>query len=299
MTDVTAGAVVRSDSLPHRLRQNLFVRGAVGSWQGRTGIAAICLVLFIAFVGPALAPYSPNALVGQPFMPPSSQHLLGTDVLGRDALSRYLNGGASLVLVAAGATFLAYIVGIGVGLVAGFRRGRGVDLLTLGIADVLIALPAIVLLLILLAALGSGGAVVLVGIAVAFAPRIARLVRSVTIDIATQEYVEAAVARGEGTPTLLYREILPNMWTPLMADVGIRLTVAVLLVSSVSYLGLGPAPPAADWGLMISENRIGLTIQPWVCVVPALTIALLAIGVNLVGDAIARSAGQSVTSRDV
>jgi peptide/nickel transport system permease protein len=141
--------------------------------------------------------------------------------------------------------------------------------------------------------------VIVVGIAVTHAPRIVRISRSVTLDVATQEFVEAAVARGESLAAILRHDILPNIWTPILADFGLRLTGSLILFSSLSYLGLGQAPPAPDWGLMISENRAGLLLQPWVIIAPAMTIAVLAIGVNLVADAVARSAGRSVVGREI
>ena len=119
------------------------------------------------------------------------------------------------------------------------------------------------------------------------------------MEISTREFVEAAVARGESVVSILWHDILPNIWTPVLADFGIRLTGAVIVVSSISYLGLGPPPPAANWGLMISENRLGALTQPWVVVVPALTIGIFAIAVNLLADAVARSVGRSVVSRGV
>ena len=181
---------------------------------------------------------------------------------------------------------------------AGYRRGL-VDLTTVGVADLVLSFPPIVLVLVLLAAVGPRLSTIVVGIAVIHLPRVVRIARSVAIEVAAREFVEAAVARGESIVSVLWRDILPNVWTPILADFGIRLTGSVILFSSLSYLGLGQPPPAADWGLMISENRAALLIQPWVVVVPALTIALLAIGVNLMADAVAHGLGRSLTARDV
>jgi peptide/nickel transport system permease protein len=128
---------------------------------------------------------------------------------------------------------------------------------------------------------------------------VVRLVRAVTLDVATSEYVEAAVAGGDSTISILRRDISKNVLVPLSADFGIRLSGSVILFASLSYLGLGQQPPASDWGLMIGENQAALFLQPWVIVVPALAIALLSISVNLVSDALARSLGRSVTSRGV
>lgn len=284
--------------LARRARRSLFVRGAVATRSGRVGVVLVAFIVGLAVLGPAFAPYSTTEIVGFPFDPPTRDHLLGMDALGRDALSRFLNGGLTLIAVAFAATILAYLVGVAAGMAAGFRRGA-LDLVTVGIADVLIAFPPIVFALVLLAAAGPRTSVAVIAIAAVHAPRIARIVRSATIELSTQEFVEAAVARGEKLRSILYRDILPNIWTPVLADFGLRLTGSIILFSSLAFLGLGPAPPAADWGLMISENRAGILIQPWVLIVPAIAIALLSIGVNLVADSIARSVGRSVTSIDV
>ena len=274
------------------------VRIAMTTRAGKLGAAMILLVGMLAFVGPYLAPHSHTEIVGTPFLGPSSDALLGTDFLGRDALSRFLAGGAYLVVTGFVATVLAYLVGIPVGIAAGFFRGP-FDLGVVGIADLIISFPAIVLVLVLLAGAGTGVEVVIAAIALIHVPRIIRLVRIVTMEIATLEYVEAAVARGERMIVIFKRDILANMWTPLLADFGIRMTGSIIIVSSISYLGLGAAPPAANWGLMISENRLGLLTQPWVLIVPALAIGLFAIGISLVADAVARSVGRSIVDPNV
>jgi peptide/nickel transport system permease protein len=255
-------------------------------------------VIAVALLGPLLSPQSPTAIASLPFETPSGEHWLGTDQLGRDAFARFLHGGLALVLVAFVATVLAYLVGLSVGMAAGYRRGL-VDHGTVAVVDVILAFPPIVLLLVLVAAVGPSLTLIVVGIATIHAPRITRIVRSLTIETATAEYVEAAVARGEPLWAILRKDVLPNIWTPVLADFGLRLTGSVILFASLSYLGLGQAPPAADWGLMISENRGGLLLQPWVVVVPAATIALLTIGVNLVADGVARSIGRSLVERGV
>jgi peptide/nickel transport system permease protein len=273
-------------------------RGVWTSSSGRLGFVLIVMVTLLVIIGPHVAPKSPSEIVGPPFVKPSASAPLGTDFLGRDGLSRFLVGGGTLVVGALLATALAYLVGIPVGMAAGYLRG-GVDLATVGVSDLIISFPPIVFILVLLAGAGSGLAIVIIAIAAVYVPRIARIVRAVTMELSTREFVEAAVARGEGLISILGRDILPNIWIPVLADFGIRLTGAVIVVSSISYLGLGPPPPAANWGLMISENRLGALTQPWVVVVPALTIAIFAIGVNLVADAVARSVGRSIVGRGV
>jgi len=281
-----------------RLRRNVLVRGAFGSRTGIVGVTLLALLVALVLFGPLASPDSPTAIAGLPFETPSWQHLLGLDSLGRDVLSRFLAGGRVLLGVAFAATLLAYAVGIFAGMAAGYRRGI-FDLGTVAVVDLVIAFPPIVFVLLLVAGAGTGLAIVTVAIAAVHAPRVVRIVRAVTLDVGTREFVEAAVARGEQLRSILRRDILPNILTPLLADFGIRLAGSVILFASLSYLGLGQSPPASDWGLMISENQAGLLVQPWVIVAPAVAIALLTISVNLISDSIARSVGRTITSRAV
>lgn len=279
------------------VRVSLLVRGLTGSWSARVGLAAIAVMLAVAFAGPLLAPHDPTEIVAIPFAPPGDGLLLGADFLGRDALSRFLHGGAIVVVVAVLATGLAYLVGITLGLLVGLVRGAA-DMATLAAADILVAFPPIILVLMLVAGAGTSMTVAIVAIALVHLPRIVRIVRAVAREVAAREYVEAAIANGESTAHILRHEILPNIWTPVMADFGIRVTASILVYAALSFLGLGQDPPASNWGLMISENRIGLLRQPSVVLAPAIAIAVLAIGVNLVADGIARSVGRSTERAD-
>ena len=281
-----------------RARTSLLVRGVLNSTVGRAELIITGVIVLLAFLGPWFVPYDPTATLVLPLEAPSRAHLIGADALGRDALSRYLDGGRVLVAVAFAATIFAYVIGIPLGMAIGYRRGL-FDLLTIAIADLILAFPAIIFVLVLAAAAGTSLSVVILGIAVINLPRVVRIARTVTIDLVTREFVEASIARGESLFSILRSDILPNIWTPILADFGIRLTGSIILFSSLSYLGFGQQPPAADWGLMISENRVALFLQPWVIVIPAMTIALLCIGVNLIADGVARSAGHSIVARDV
>ncbi|HXY86615.1 MAG TPA: ABC transporter permease [Gaiellaceae bacterium] len=267
----------------------------VRSPTGVIGLILISITVGIAIFGPLFAPYNPTAVVGTPFEPPSSAHLLGTDFLGRDALSRVLAGGLTVLVVALLSTMLAYLVAVPAGMLAGLRRRA--DLVVTPIADLVLSFPSIVFVLVLLAATGPVLWVVVVGIAISHMPRITRIVRSATADIVALEYIEAAVARGESAWSIVRRDVLPNIATPLLTDVGLRFTFSVLLYSSLAYLGLGRPPPAADWGGIINENQLALTYRPLVCVVPAILIALMAVGGSLIADALARTIGRSVVGR--
>jgi len=273
------------------------IRSVLCTREGVIGLILVGLLVAISVIGPFVAPYSIEQVVGGPYEPPSSTAWLGTDQLGRDVLSRFLHGGFSLLAVAFASTAVAYAVGSAVGLVAGFRKGV-FDRFTVAIVNVVLSIPPLVIALLLLAGIGSGAWVSGVSIAVVLTPPIIRVVRSVTEEVAQNEYVEVAVARGEGTLSIVFREILPNLRAPLLADFGIRLSWAVVIFASLSFLGLGQAPPAADWGLMISENREGLLVSPWPVVVPAIAIAMLSVGVNMLADAVARSIGRTVIGRE-
>jgi peptide/nickel transport system permease protein len=269
------------------------MKRALHSWTGRIGLMITLLVLLVAVIGPLLAPYPPNAIVGIPFSGPSSRFLLGTDFVGRDVLSRLLYGGRSIVLLAGLATVIAYMLGAAIGLAAGYRPSI-VDAISMRAMDILLAFPPILLLLVLATGAGANPVVLVVGIILVQLPGIARIIRTATANVSVRGYVEAAIARGESIPRVLVKEVLPNLWGVIVADGGPRLTVSILLVAAINYLGLGLRPPAADWALMISENQGGLTFQPWSVVVPAILIALLTIGINTLADAIARGLGRAV-----
>ena len=264
----------------------------VRSSSGAIGIALVSLPVLVAIIGPLCAPYSPTALVSTPASPPSSAFLLGTDTLGRDPASRLLNGGRSLILLAAVATVLTYCVGIGIGLVAGYVRSFIDPLLMRGV-DLLLSFPALLVLLVLATALGTGEVVLLLGVVLVMSPGAPRIVRTATQEVSVRGYVEAAVVRGESSVSILRREILPNIVSPIMADLGIRFSGAIVLIASMNFLGLGQSPPGANWGLMISENRSILSANVWPLLAPAIAIGVLTIGVNLVSDAFARTYGRS------
>jgi peptide/nickel transport system permease protein len=262
------------------------------SGTGAVGVAVLVFVLLVALFGPFVAPHSPARPIGIPYEGPSAEALLGTDFLGRDVLSRVLWGGRSVIALAGLSVLLAYAGGLAVGLAAGYSRGL-LDPLLMRSVDVLLSLPALLFLLVLVTGLGSSRTVLVVGVALIQMPLVARIIRSTTQTQSVRGFVEAAAARGERTSAILGRELLPNIVPTIAADVGLRLTYAIILVASVNFLGLGLQPPDADWGLMVSENRSGLNLNPLAVLAPVTMIALLTIAVNMVGDAVARQQGVS------
>ena len=262
------------------------------SGTGAVGVAMLAFVLLVALLGPFVAPHSPGHPIGIPYEGPTAEAPLGTDFLGRDVLSRVLWGGRSVIALAGLSVLIAYAGGLAVGLAAGYSRGL-IDPILMRSADVLLSLPALLFLLVLVTGLGSSRTVLVVGVALIQMPLVARIIRSATQTQSVRGFVEAAAARGERTSAILGRELLPNIVPTIAADVGLRLTYAIILVASVNFLGLGLQPPDADWGLMVSENRSGLNLNPLAVLAPATMIALLTIAVNMVGDAVARQQGVS------
>lgn len=265
-----------------------------GARSTRVGVFLVAGVCMVALFGPYFAPHSPVDLITLPGVGPGHEGLLlGSDYLGRDAWSRFLWGGRVLIGLAAASTVLAYVGGVSVGLGWAFNPRGVVGTFTTGVVDVLIAFPPLLFVLVVLS-VGSRS-IVMAGLAVAvsFAPRIARIVRGGASEIMATEYVEAAIARGEGTWWILFREVLPNLWPSILADFGVRLSASILIIASVGFLGLGQQPPAADWGLLISENRGEILLQPGAVIAPVIAIGLLSIGVNLIGDGFVRAIGRS------
>jgi len=254
------------------------------------GVIMVAIPVFIAIFGPALSPHAPDEIFGTAFASPSSGHPLGLDFVGRDVLSRFLNGGRTAILVALAGASIGYAVGVAIGVVSAYRRGW-LDELFGRTTDLVLAFPALILALLLLAAFGTSIELVVIAIAITTAPGAVRIARAAALEIVDLPYVEAARARGETLRYITGREILPNIKGPLFADFGLRLTAAILLVSALSFLGLGLKPPAADWGLMIGENRVALTVQPWPVLIPVLAIALITIGINLILDGQKRRTG--------
>ena len=266
--------------------------------SGAIGATILLFVIAVAVFGPLVAPHSPTQPLGVPLSGPSGASPLGTDYLGRDVLSRLLYGGRSVLGLAAAATILAYLLGLSIGLVAGYTRSL-VDPMLMRSVDVMLCFPPLLFLLVLIAGAGSSVAVLIIGVALVQAPQVSRIVRTATLEVSVRGYVEAAVARGERAPAVLVREVLPNILGPVLVDAGLRFTYSILIIASVNFLGLGLQPPNSDWALMIGENRSYLAVNAWAVLAPAAMIAILTIGVNLTGDAVARSLGRSYVPRTV
>ena len=290
---VASDTAVRGPSkrqAPARLRRHewLAVLGAAArSKRGMMGLSVALLVVAVAVVGPFVAPHSATEFVSSTFSPPSAEYPLGTDVLGRDVLSRVLDGGWLLLAVAAAATVLGVAVGAVAGITAAYFKGWR-DGLIMRIVDVILAFPAIVFALLLVSIAGPRLWLVVVAVAATHAPQVARVMRSAALDVCEKDFMKAVELMRIPSRKIIRGEILPNLVTPLMVEIGLRLTWSIVIIAGLSFIGFGLQPPAPNWGLMLNENRVGLVSNPWCIIVPATLIALLTVGMNTFTDAIAR-----------
>jgi peptide/nickel transport system permease protein len=257
--------------------------------RGAVGLVLTGLVVALAAIGPFVAPYSPTEFTTAAFGKPSGSALLGGDAIGRDVLSRLLNGGWLLLVMASAATIFGVGVGAAAGVSAAYLRGRR-DGLIMRTVDVILAFPQLVFALLLVSVIGPKLWLIVLAVGVSHAPQVARVLRSATLDISERDFVKAVELQGVPSSRVMVREILPNLTSPLMVELGLRLTYSIVIIAGLSFLGFGQPPPAANWGIMINENRIGLSSNPWAVIVPALVIALLTVGTNLFTDAVARVA---------
>ena len=253
--------------------------------SGLIGSLGVLLIVGISVIGPFVAPDNPYAINYTPLLGPSHAHLLGTDLLGRDVWSRFLNGGASVILLPLIAVSAALVLGCVVGLLAGYLGGW-LDTIVTRAADIVLALPPFLLVLVIIAGFGTGELVIVVAVAAVYTPSIMRVIRSAAQTLVPREFVLAARARGDSLLWITFREVAPNVVPTLLVEVALRLTFAVMFIASLSFLGLGVQPPSSNWGVMVAENRDLLFTDPLPVLVPAAAIAVLAISINLIADAL-------------
>ncbi len=266
---MTTGPLPARDADVPRVRRSEFahvLRGATRTARGRVGLALTLFVLLVAFIGPFLAPYDPEEYVTSPFAKPSVLFHLGGDNLGRDVWSRLLAGGWQLILMAAAATAIGVVLGATAGIYAGYRRGMPDTVVMRGV-DVLLAFPQIVFALLLVSVVGPSDWLLVVAVGLSHAPQVARVLRASTLDVSERDYVKAVEITGVSTSRIMAGEILPNLVTPLMVEVGLRMTYSIVIMAGLSFIGFGLPPPLPNWGTMINENRIGLTLNPWAALV--------------------------------
>ena len=244
----------------------------------------IVLIALIAILfAPWVAPYPQTKIVGGVWDPPSAHDLLGTDSIGRDMLSRLIYGGRTSVTIALVATTLTMIIGIGLGFLA-VATNKIVDNILSRIIDIMLAMPVLIFALMVFAVLGTSIPIMIITISILESTRVFRLARAVAMNIAVLDYVQVARLRGEGVGWVIFREILPNALPPLIAEFGLRFCFTFLFIASLSFLGLGIQPPAADWGSMVHDNAQAISFGGYAPLFPAGAIAVVTIGVNLIVD---------------
>jgi peptide/nickel transport system permease protein len=257
--------------------------------RGAIGLIMAAVVVLTAAVGPLAAPYAPAAPLTLAFGKPGGQYLLGGDYLGRDVLSRVLDGGWVLLVMAVCATALGMVGGALLGISAAYLRGVS-DGFIMRVVDVILSFPQVVFALLLLSLLGPKLWLITLAVGVSHAPQTARVLRSATLDISERDFVKVAELQGMRPLKVMAKEILPNLVSPLMVEAGLRLTYSITIIAGLAFLGFGQPPPAPSWGTMIYENRSGLSLNPWAVIVPAALIAVLTIGINTFTDSFARVA---------
>ncbi|WP_113549704.1 ABC transporter permease [Pararhizobium sp.] len=252
----------------------------LSAWVGLIGIA---LALFCAIFAPWIAPFGERDVVGDIWLPMGGDFLLGTDNLGRDLLSRLIFGARTTIFVALAATVISFSLGMLLSFTAAVTGGL-IDQLFSRFNDLMMAIPTLIFALVVLAVLPQQLWILILVMAILDSTRVFRIGRAVALDVAVMEFVEAARLRGEGTRWIIFREILPNTLSPLLAEFGLRFAFSILFLSTLSFLGLGIQPPAADWGGMVKDNKDGIIFGISAALVPGGAIAGLAICVNLVVD---------------
>jgi peptide/nickel transport system permease protein len=268
-----------------------WVQTILGAWRLRRtkiGLVMFLALFAVAVCGRFVAPYSPTEFVGPPFSLPSAAYKLGTDFLGRDVLTRVLYGGLSVFVLGIAATVIGIVLGVSLGLISGYAR-RWVDESIMRMLDVVLAFPSIVLAMLFVSILGPKLWLIVLMVGISHMPRIARVTRAATVELVARDFVKAAAAVGVPRRKILLYEVLPNISSPLLVEFGLRLTYSIIMIAALSFIGFGMQPPSADWGLMINENRIAITIQPWAVVAPVVLIGALTISTNLMADGLARA----------
>lgn len=280
----TQPAVERKGGL--RLPRLQFLRELLGHKGGVLGLGILAIFILFAVFGRWIEPYDPNvgdftALLS----PPTMAHWFGTDVLGRDTLSRVIDGSRIAIGVAFISVSIAMVVGVVIGVVAGYFGGL-IDSVLNRSQDVLFAFPTLLLAIIMVAVLGPGLFNASLAIAIVYSPRFARMARATALGVKRHEYFDAARLSGVSTPVILVRHMLPNVLPPVIVLAALSMSTAQLAYASLSFLGLGVSPPQADWGNMLSKARDFITVAPWLVIAPATALVLLMLAFNILGDAI-------------
>ena len=253
--------------------------------KGLIGLALIILVILAAVLAPLVLPadFATRMSMSSRLRPPSAAHWLGTDQLGRDLLYRVMLGGQTSLKIAGAAVVMSIILGLPIGLIAGYYRGH-IDNVLMRLVDTLLSFPVLLLALTISAMLGPSLPNTIIAIGVAFSPFIARIIRGEALRVAQMPYVEAARSAGTNDLQMVLRHILPNIMPPIIVQATLSLAFAILAEAGLSFLGLGTQPPQSSWGLMIQASRDYLDVAPWTALVPGAAVAVTVLGLNMSGD---------------
>ena len=255
-------------------------------WRNPIGIVGALVVLLtvvVAIAAPLIAPYDPDAQLATRLLPPSSEHLMGTDELGRDTFSRIVFGARVSLQVGIVSVFIALIVGAILGVAAGFFGGRLDSWLMRGV-DIMFAFPGLVLAIVIAGLLGASRNNAMIAIGLVYAPAFARVIRGSVLSVMSEPYVEAGRVVGSTNPRLVQRYVLPNIVAPLIVMTSVYLSSAILSEAALSFLGLGTQPPEPAWGGMLNLARTYMEISPWMAIFPGLAIMIVVLGFNFLGD---------------
>jgi peptide/nickel transport system permease protein len=257
-------------------------------------VALVVLALLVAasIAAPLIAPYSPEAIdVPRRLSLSTPDHWLGTDSLGRDTFSRLLYAGRVSLLAAATAVAIATVIGVPLGLLAGYVGGK-LDWVLGRIGDVLMTFPAIILAIAIIAAMGPGLQTAMIALGIVYAPRLFRVARAATLQVRAETYVEASISIGTPAWKIIPRRVLPNVASPVLVQVSVMLAAALLAEAALSLLGLGVIPPTASWGVMLGSGFKEIRSTPLLVVWPGIAIALATLAFNLIGDGLRDALGR-------
>lgn len=288
MTGASVDAVAAAQDLPAPRRGRL-LRAVLGDPLSLLGLFLIITLVVLAAFGPWLAPFPEQGEgrtnIGEALLPPGGDHLLGTDRLGRDMLSRIILGARPALLVSLMVVGLAVLIGAPLGAIAGYRGGR-LDEAIMRLTDLFLAFPPLLLAMAIIAALGPGLERAALALAISWWPWYARITRGVAASLRERYFIDAARSIGVPERTIVRRHILPNAVSPILVQATVDIGTVILAAGSLAFIGLGARPPAPDWGLMVSEGRTFILDNWWYAGFPGLAIFLSVLGFNLVGDAL-------------
>ena len=274
-----------------------FLQPLLRQRSAMAGLAILAIYVVAAVCAPWLATHDPTAQdLMASLQGPSAAHWLGTDSYGQDLYSRLLYGAQLALIIGFASVALGLAVGVAIGLAAGLMGGR-TEWVLMRIVDGLLAFPELILAMAFMAVLGLGTENVVYALALSFVGPFARMTRGDVLQVKNQPYIEAARLMGVGTAAVIWRHVLPNVVSPILVQAGMRISIAILLESGLSFLGIGVVPPTPDWGLMIAEGRAFITMAPWISGVPGVALAILLVALNLLGDGL-RDAFDPSTQKD-